>query len=557
MHFREVLHPFFIDYISKRKFIYFLGLIAVVFCNFAQVYFARAIGYLIDFFTNRTIPKMFEGMAVESVFTWLFLSIVASQLILMLGRYGWRMTMARQTHKASGHLKQSIWSNALYFPMSDFSDDFSKGNLMNLANSDVNQARFIFGFTLVGLTDVVFLGLFSLGSMFQYHVKFSILATTVLFFVPFVVRKIASLEIEKYEEAQETLSFFNDLASQSVTTLKLQKLGKIADFWFQRLMNIADKYRLKRLDSQYVSLRYIPFMGFSSLVSYLVLFSYGIVLIRENQISVGDFLALQGLIFLLQDPLVEIGYIISEWFKSVTSLKRLEAVTNNNQEDYLKFSSDLVADGNVAYEVRNLTFSYGDNKILDNFTLTVKHGQRIGISGKIGTGKTTLMNILSGLERKFNGQVHFFGHEFDYYSHQLLRENIIYVHQNPFLFASSIRDNIILDRELNDETVWECLELAGLADDIRGFKDGLNTQLGEWGINLSGGQKQRLTLARALSYRPKVLILDDVLSAVDTVTEDKILSNLSEHLKDTTIIWVAHRSSTLKYCRQIINMDKL
>ena len=111
-----------------------------------------------------------------------------------------------------------------------------------------------------------------------------------------------------------------------------------------------------------------------------------------------------------------------------------------------------------------------------------------------------------------------------------------------------------MDREMSDEEVWKFLDLAGLKDDVEGFPNKLQTQLGEWGINLSGGQKQRLSLARALARKPKLLFLDDSLSAVDTITEERILKNLDQHLKETTLVWVAHRKSTLKYCNQTFEL---
>lgn len=153
-----------------------------------------------------------------------------------------------------------------------------------------------------------------------------------------------------------------------------------------------------------------------------------------------------------------------------------------------------------------------------------------------------------------DGKIHFLGQEFDQYSHENLRRYIGHVPQRPFLFATSIRENITMDRKMDDSEIWRYLELAGLDQDVRNFPDQLDTPLGEWGINLSGGQKQRLTLARALARTPKLLFLDDCLSAVDTVTEERILQNLDRELKDTTIIWVAHRRSTLKYCTQILEM---
>ena len=142
------------------------------------------------------------------------------------------------------------------------------------------------------------------------------------------------------------------------------------------------------------------------------------------------------------------------------------------------------------------------------------------------------------------------------YRHHFLRSKMGIVHQKSFLFADSIRSNITLDQNLSDEEIWHYLEIAGLKEDVENFPDKLDTALGEWGINLSGGQKQRLTLARALAKKPDLLFLDDCLSAVDTLTEERILKNLNLYLKDTTLVWVAHRQSTLKYCTHVIKLGE-
>src|SRR5690606_7871662 len=173
--------------------------------------------------------------------------------------------------------------------------------------------------------------------------------------------------------------------------------------------------------------------------------------------------------------------------------------------------------------------------------------------GPIGTGKSTLLSIMSGLERRLDtGKVEFLGKNFDEYSHHDLRRMISVVPQKPFLFAETIASNVRMDLNLTDEEVWHVLWVAGLDEDVKGFPKQLETPLGEWGINLSGGQKQRLTLARALARKPRVLFMDDCLSAVDTVTEEKILSRLNRELKGLTAVWVAHRESTLKYCDRIV-----
>lgn len=554
---QKILHPSVIDFISRRKLIYLIGVFSIVLCNFSQVYFARAIGFITDFLSKGHFPKLPFTIRQEDQFLFLFLTIVISRVFLLLGRFGWRISLARQSHNATGFMRKDIWENARFFSAKDLTTKYPKGVLMNLANSDVNQARFIFGFTLVGFVDVVFLSIFAIASMVEIHLFFSIASLLILSATPFAVKKLSTEEIEKYDESQEYLSKFNDLASQSIGTVKLQKLGRIAQFWNKRLYSSADEFRKKKLSAQYTSLKYIPYMGITSIFCYITLFSYGSYLIYTNEITVGEFLALQGLIFILQDPLVEMGYIISDWVKCNTSLRRLDDVYFNSKESYLLHDNTKGIDHTNSYNIKGLSFKYDDKYLFKDFNLDIKHGDRIGVTGKIGTGKSTLMNILSGLERNFTGKVDFYGDDFSVFSHPELRGAIVYVHQKPFLFAQTIRSNITLNRDLSDDEIWRSLELAGLKDDVTAFPNKLETQLGEWGINLSGGQKQRLTLARALSYNPKVLLLDDVLSAVDTVTEEKILHNLDRELKDTTIIWVAHRKSTLKYCDKIINLDEI
>ncbi len=556
-----------IDYIRKNKAVYLLGVLSVIICNICQVYFATAMGNVVDFFSMRKGSYDFFLFFTENrdythreVFLIVFWSIFISRIILTISRFGWRITLARQTHLVSGLLKNKIWSNARFFKLADLVNLYPKGVLMNAANSDVGQARFLFGFTLVGLIDMFFLGIFTIISMLFINVQLTLISVAFLLMMPFFVRKLSRVEIENYEVAQQALSDFNDLSSQAISTVKLQKLGKTSVFWFKRLFDSANIYMEKRVTAQATSLKYIPYTGLSSIISYIVLFSYGIYLNVNEVITVGEFVSMQGLVFLLQDPLMELGFIISEWRKSATSLKRLSEIYHHESEEYLsdELKGAQFEEVKHTYEITNLNFSYNSERpIISNFSLAISTGQRVGITGKIGSGKSTLIDILSGLQRRFEGEVLFHGKDFGSYDHLSLRNSIVTVHQKSFLFADTVKKNVAMDQDLSDEEVWNFLKIAGLDKDVKDFEHGLETGLGEWGINLSGGQKQRLTLARALAKRPSILLIDDGLSAVDTVTEELILNNLIDNLKNTTIIWVAHRRSTLKHCDVIIDMDEL
>lgn len=545
-------------YLKSKWPIYLLGAIAVFLTNIMQVLAPKIIGWIVDFFNQRPIPKLFIGANKEETFYRLFALLVFSRVFINVFRFFWRITLGRQTHYACGELRRDVWKHARFFKRQDLSTKFTKGILMNAQISDANSARFVFGFTLVAIFDLVFLGSFTFISMAMIHVKMALISFFVLLFVPFWVKSISQKEIEQYRVIQSVLGHFNDLCSQAVATVKLQRLTQTGVYWEKRLMESATKHREQKLVGANLALSYLPLWGVADLVSFIVLFFLGIHFTFKSQMTVGQFVSMQGLIFLLHDPLSTFGFVISEWKKAFTALERLSEIYHHPIDEGLVQVGIPLVEHEVILQADHLTFMYPDEKnnrfIFEDFKLTLKKGERLGIIGPIGSGKTTLLNILSGMERGHKGELLFLNRPMTSYAHRDLRKYIGLVHQKPFLFAESIRENISLGKEMNDEELWYYLDLAGMKEDVLAFPDKLDTSLGEWGINLSGGQKQRLTLCRALIQKPELLFLDDALSAVDIYTEEKILKNLDQHFKATTLVWVAHRTSTLKYCNRIIDM---
>lgn len=550
------------NYLSDRWMIYSLGAFSVLLTNLMQVLAPKNIGWIVDFMTKKPIPAFLVGSDDHGTFIRLFLVLVFSRILINVFRFMWRITLGRQTHYACASLRRDVWDHVRYFKKKDLERRFTKGVLMNASASDTNSARFVFGFTLVAITDVFFLGLFCFFTMAAIHLPMALLSFVVLLFVPIFVRKLSKKEVEQYRSIQDTLSHFNDLSSQAVSTIKLQRLTQTGPFWERRLMKIAESHRAQKLKGINLSLLYIPVMGAASIVSYVVLFAMGITFTFNGKMTVGEFISMQGLIFLLHDPLMSLGFIVSEWKKGFTALERLAEIYLHDKDSTLLQKGIEISDVGLekcVLEVHDLSYAFDQSApLFSGLNFTLKKGERLGITGPIGAGKSTLLSILTGLERDIaSGTVEFYGLPFSAYSHDNLRSYIGHVSQKPFLFADSIRTNVAMDSEISDEEIWHYLDLAGLKEDVTGFSNGLDTELGEWGINLSGGQKQRLTLARALARKPKLLFLDDCLSAVDTITEEKILKNLDSHLKDVTLVWVAHRKSTLKYCDQTFELRPL
>jgi len=548
---------FYFKYILGRWWIYLIGIFSVLITNAMQVYSTRLVGWVIDFFNAVDLPAHLLGSDRRQTFINLFIFLLGSRLLLMISRWAWRASLGRQSHYAGGELKTKIWDHVRFFPRKDLDRKFTKGILMNANTSDVQSARMLFGFTIVMITDVIFLGLFTFLSMALIHLKMALLSLSVLILVPIFIRFLSEREIKSYEDSQNALGDLNDLSSQAVSTARLQRMTQTGDFWFKRLMTGAQFYRDTRLKAVNISLLFVPLMGSASILGLIAIFAYGLHLYFLNQLGLGDFLAMQGLAILLQDPLFELGFVISDWRKGRTSLQRLSEIFIHDRQKELYHQGAAIEQKETVLDVQNLSFKYAESEryLINDLNLTLKQGERLGITGPIGSGKSTLINLLAGLELDYTGKISLYGREFHEYQHNQLRRLVSVVHQKPFLFADTIRKNISVDRDMTEEQIWHVLKLASLDQDVKGFAQGIDTPLGEWGINLSGGQKQRMTLARALALRPIVLFLDDCLSAVDTVTEEKIMQNLHSELKGTTLVWVAHRKSTLKYCDRLLEMN--
>ena len=340
----------------------------------------------------------------------------------------------------------------------------------------------------------------------------------------------------------------------------MQRATNTDELWQARLRTEARDYAEKRFAVVKTGWRIFPLGALPTLIAYGVLLVFGVRKIGLGTLSVGQFVALLSYVLMLQGPLFDLGDIIAEWQRGFASLSRMVEIFNLQRLADLFSAKSLVPDlarHGATIEVHGLDFRFdpGERLILDDINLTIKSGERIGIAGPIGAGKTTLLSLLSGLLDGPEHRILLAGADIQPVARDWLAQHVAMVPQRAFLFAGTLRFNLQLEGEFSDERLWEVLDTVQLAADVRGFEGGLDTWVGEWGINLSGGQKQRLALARALLRVRSILLLDDCLSAVDAVTEEAILRRLDRPLRGITVVWVAHRLSTLRLCDRVFRIE--
>jgi ATP-binding cassette subfamily B protein len=277
----------------------------------------------------------------------------------------------------------------------------------------------------------------------------------------------------------------------------------------------------------------------------------------RGELTVGQLVQFNAYLMMLGWPIMGLGWTLSLFQRGVTSWGRLKEILDTKPR--IQDAPQPVKSPGLSGEVRfeNVTLELGDRKVLDGITLTIPEGSTLGITGRTGSGKTMLVNLIPRLLDPTQGKVYVGGHEVKSLALADLRLAIGMVPQEPFLFSDTLAENISFGLPEADPARAEAMaRLAGVHEDIAGFPQGYQTSLGERGVTLSGGQRQRTALARALARRPKILILDDSMSAVDTETESRILSGLKSLLGQQTTLLIAHRTSTLRYADWIVVLDQ-
>ncbi|GFE59651.1 ABC transporter ATP-binding protein [Geobacter sp. AOG2] len=428
------------------------------------------------------------------------------------------------------------------------------GDILSRFSNDLTNVRMLAGFGAMSAVNTLILYLAAVTLMVRIHPWLTLWAVLPFPLMVMVVKRISQRMFLRSLEAQEELARLSSMAEESVSAVRLIKSYCREDH-FQGLFNttsgtyLRHNLRLARLRGLV-----LPVMAIATGTGTLVVLFLGGRLVIAGTMTLGDFVAFSGYLAMLVWPTVILGWILTLAQRGAASMARLAVIL---------MAEPLVADAADAepleevrqgIELRGLSFSYGSEIVLERISLFISPGEKVGITGEVGSGKSTLLRLLLRLLPVGDGMLFIDGRDINRIALGSLRRLIGYVPQEAFLFSRNIRENIAYGLAAGAERiiVEEVARQAGLLEDVAHFHDGLETLVGEKGVMLSGGQKQRLAIARALATDPRVLLLDDPLSAVDAGRGEDILAELGLFYQDRTVLIVSHRLSAFRDCDRVV-----
>jgi ATP-binding cassette subfamily B multidrug efflux pump len=506
------------------------------------------------------------GQAIDanwSEITWSRLTMSALKVLgasLVSGTFLFlqRRILIGMSRKVEYDLRRDFYAHLVDQPQVFF-QEHRIGDLMARATNDLAAVRQLAGPMIMYSLQTLLVVMIVLPLMFMINWRLTLLLFITMPLVSLTVKFFGQQVHIRFQNIQEFFSEITARAQENFTGVRVvrayaQEGAEIAAF-----NELNRQYAEKNLALVKIDALMRPLMQFLIGMGFVLIIWSGVPAAIRGDISVGQFTVFNMYLFRLIWPLIALGYVVNLYQRGTASLKRMNAIfaVEPSIADSQNIQTQPPIKGEI--EFRDLTFRYHphDEPVLRDINLTVPAGLTVAFVGRTGSGKSTLVNLISRIIEAPRDTVFLDGIALRNYSLAQLRWSIGYVPQETFLFSDSLAENIAfgVENAAPPEVEWAA-EVAGLTEDVEGFPDGFETLVGERGLTLSGGQKQRTAIARAILREPKILILDDALSSVDTYTEEKILGKLRGVMRGRTSLIVSHRISTVRDADLICVLDE-
>lgn len=584
------------SYIKKYRYSYLIGMLILLLVDYLGLFIPQYTGEITD------------GLAIGGMDFHGVLRVIGKILLvgggMALGRFGWRYFIFGAARKIEYELRNDMFGHLSSLSMRYY-NEHKTGDLMAHFTNDLAAIRMSLGPAVIATFDAVVMTIMVIAKMiFHVNLELTLLACIPMIFILFGGISYGRASERRFSEKQKAFSDMTDQVQESISGIRVikafvQEQEENKAFAEANRNNKEKNLRVVKLQAVVMPMLDV-IIGISSVITLL----YGGYLVLQKRITPGEFVSFSQYVSMLVWPMIAVGDSITSFSQGFASMKRVEAIFAEKPEilDYAGENSEIeTLRGGIS--IRNLTFSYQEGGVpaLENINVDIKRGETLAILGRTGSGKTTLANLLVRMYDAEDGMIRMDGRDIKDVPLSVLRESVAYVPQDNFLFSDTLQTNIAFGvRRLSDvppevleegaastkifmshkerleeylendffrsknrmdeayhdlEPVMEAAKKACIHDNIMDFPKKYSTMVGERGVTISGGQKQRSSIARALMKEAPVLILDDSLSAVDTDTEEKILTSLKENRAGRTTIIIAHRISTIQNADHILVLD--
>ncbi|EGO5037867.1 MULTISPECIES: ABC transporter ATP-binding protein [Enterococcus] len=537
-------------FFKQEKKSYIIGVFSLMMVALVQLVPPKVIGVVVDEIVNKEIR-------LTKIIVWVAL-LIGAGLAQYLFRYIWRMHIWGSAARLEKELRTQLFH---HFTKMDsiFYQKYRTGDLMAHATNDLNAIQNVAGAGILTFADSVITGGTTIIAMVLFvDWRLTLIALLPLPLLAVTSRVLGSKLHDAFRDSQAAFSAINDKTQESITGIKViktfgQEKEDLADFTEK-----IDDAIVKNKRTNFLDALFDPFITLIIGVSYVLTIIIGGRFIMKGTISLGQLVSFIAYIGMLVWPMFAIGRLFNVLERGNASYDRVNELLHEKthiieRKDAIK----TMAQGTISMKIDSFSYPKEEAVALENIQFSLQEGETLGIVGKTGAGKTTILKLLMREYDQYQGTISFGKHNIKNYTLDALMGAMGYVPQDHFLFSMTVRDNIRFAKpDLEQAAVEQAAELAFINQEIKAFPEGYDTMVGERGVSLSGGQKQRISIARALIVEPELLILDDALSAVDAKTEEAILSNLKETRQEKTTIITAHRLSSVMHAKEILVLDE-
>ena len=538
-----------IPYVKRYRFGIACGLLYIVLANGLATFSPWILGRIVDVIGWRV------GMDYVMPLIGLFMVFVIVEGII---RFQMRRTLIYISRYMEYDLLNDIFLHILSLPAAYF-NRVRTGEIMSRATNDLSQVRQVLGPGIMYSFGTLTMLTYVLCMMFSISPVLTLLALVPLPPLSVGVLFASRLLHHRYTTVQEDLAVLTTTVQENIAGIRVVKGHCREHGEIEKFLIKSDKLRNSNLAAARIYSGFFPMMISVAGVSMVIILYFGGGMVISGAITLGDLVAFFAYLGLLLWPTMALGWVISLYQRGSAAMKRINELMDTESE--ITDSPDALVPEAVegALSLRNITFSYNGTEVLNDINLKINPGQTVAIVGPTGSGKSTLLRLIPRIYDPVGGNVLLDGVDLRKISLKSLRGAIGYVPQESFLFSDSISENIAFGahgEELSEERIKSAAAISRLDAELKEFPKGYQTVVGERGITLSGGQKQRAALARALAGNPKILLLDDCLSAVDTHTEREILDGLRSELRGRTALIVSHRMSSIMDADKIVVLEE-